>query len=195
MATSTYAQTDDAQSPTLAAYCSTVGGTPEQGRQATIGGTTGVTATASISCGAGQTDDLEISYECLLPTDAVSSAEDATITIDISLNSMNVDWDSCFICRVNSSDVNQETIGSATGLGITTNGNGGILSTTISCSAVTFAAGDYVIIALGFSETAGHSAVNIQMTPNQVFLLPFNAPVGGNAPLFYDHLRMMQGNS
>lgn len=173
MATSTYNQTNTAQACALNNYCSSSGGTIEAGRQAEIGATAGSTE-VTFSVAASQADDNEYSWEIILPASATSDADNATVRMNFTTGHMDVTWESCFICRVNSSCVNQETIGSGTALGIST--NAGAQSTVISCSAVTFSAGDKVIITCGFSNAGSHSARTIGVTPSSTHTLPFNAP-------------------
>ena len=191
MSTSNYVQTDTAQVCALTDYCSGTGGTIEQGRQAAIGGSVGSVA-ASFTVAAGAGDDNEFSFEVILPADALSSAENATIPINFTTGAMTAVLDAVFICRVNSSCVNQETIGSETGIAFAT--NGGSTTRTISCSAVTFAAGDKVIITLAFDETGGHSSQGVDVTPDQTMALPFNAPAGAGVgiPLLMRYYRQLR---
>ena len=171
--TVTYQQNDTAQACSLDNFCSTVGGTIEAGRQAEAGVSAGVTE-AVVSVGAGLTDDNHFSFECIVAAGTTGSAGDWTVNVNFSSGDMDVTWESCFVCRVNSSCVNQESIGSSTGLGIAT--NAGAQNTVISGSAVTLAAGDKVIITLGFTEAAGHSAGNVGITPSTTIVSPFVAP-------------------
>jgi hypothetical protein len=130
VATSSYVQRDTIQSAALNNYCSTVGGTIEDGRLASIGGTAG-TSPFSASVAASQTDDCELSYEIVLPSDPQGDADNATIPLRFTVGHMDATLESVFICRVNSSDVNQETIGSSTGLGLST--TSGTVTPVISC--------------------------------------------------------------
>ncbi len=173
MTTESYVQEDTAQGCALNNYCSAGGGTIEAGRQAVQSGSVG-SVEASFSVAASASNDNEFSFEIILPTDATSDADTAVIPINFTTGSMNAILESVYICRVNSSCVNQETIGSESGIGFAT--NGGSTTRNISCSAVTFAAGDKVIITLGFNETAGHSSQNVGITPDQTMSLPFLAP-------------------
>ena len=181
MATSDYVQTNSSQACALNNYCSAAGGTIEVGRVAEIGGSIGTTA-ANVTVGSAQSDDNEYSFECVLPTNAESSAENATVSLNFSLNSMNVTWASCWVCRVNSSCVNQETIGSNTSVALITNAGSGLLSTQVFCSSVAFAAGDKAIITIGLTETGGHASASVGVTPDQTMALPFNAPAGAGVP-------------
>lgn len=175
MATTDYTQNDTAQACALNNYCSGVGGTIEFGRQAEIGAGAGSTE-QTFTCAVSQADDNEWSFEVIIPTDVVNPTDttDAIINVNFTTGQMDLDWDSVFICRVNSSCVNQETIGSATGLGITT--NAGLQSTTVGMSAVTFAAGDKCIITLGISNANTMFTRDAGITPDQVLALPFNQP-------------------
>lgn len=175
MATTSYNMTDTAQSCALTSHCSTVGGTVEIGKQvsdATIG-----TGVAAFSVGPGLTDDVHFSYEVILVAGTTMDADDATIILNFTTGDMDVTWESVFICHRNSSCANITTLGSATGLGITS--NSGQQQTVVSCSSATFTTGDVVIIVCGFSESAGHSAGNIQVTMDQTMTLPWNPPVAG----------------
>ncbi len=176
MATESYVQNDTAQVCALNNYCSTSGGTIEAGRQAEQGvsaGSSEVTFTAS----AGQTDDNEFSFEVIIAEDSTSDADTASIPINFTTGAMTATLESIFICRVSSGCVNQETIGSSTGIGFAT--NDGLTTQNVTCSAVTFASGDKVIITLGFSETGGHSDQTVGITPDQTMSLPFIAPAPG----------------
>lgn len=173
MATSSYVETDTAQVCSLAQYCSGLGGTVEAGRQAEVGVSAG-SSEQTFSVAASATDDGEWSWEIILAASTTSDADTATIPINFTTGDMDVTLESVHICRVNSSCANQETIGSSSGLGLST--TAGVQSPTVSCSAVTFAAGDKPIIILGFSEAAGHSAGTIGITPDQTMTLPFNPP-------------------
>ena len=187
MATSNYVQTDTAQVCSLANFCHGTG-TPEFGNQAAIGGSVG-SGEDILTVAQSQTDSAEYSFEVILPTDAESSAEDASIPINFSTGNMNCVLQSVYICRVNSSCVSQEEIGSETSIAFAT--NGGDTTRTIACSAVTFAAGDKVLIVLGFSEAGGHSSSTCGITPSQTMALPFNAPAGAGIELFRRRLEYM----
>ena len=163
----TFQQNDTAQACALNNYCSTVGGTIEEGRQAESGASGGVTG-ADVSVAASQTDDTEFSFECIFPNGTTDGAGDWTVDVNFTAGHMDATWESCFICRVNSSCVNQEEIGSATGLGKTT--TGGQQNVVISGSAVTLANGDKVIVVLGFSNSGSHSAKTVTILPDATII-------------------------
>lgn len=173
MAISSYIENDTVQVCALNNYCSGLTGTIEAGRQAE-GGVSAGSSEQTFTVGAGVSDAPEFSFEVILAADTTSDADTATIPINFTTGAMNATLESVHICRVNSSCVNQETIGSSSGLGLPT--NAGIQSPTVSCSAVTFAAGDKVLIILGFSESGGHSGQTVGITPDQTMTLPFIPP-------------------
>ena len=187
MATSSYVENDTAQVCALNNYCSGLTGTIEAGRQAEGGVSAGSTE-QTFSVAASAADAPEWSWEIILAASTTSDTDTATIPINFTSGDMDVTLESVHICRVNSSCSNQETIGSSSSLGLAT--NAGLQSPTVSCSAVTFAAGDKVIIVLGFSEAAGHSAGTVGITPDQTMTLPFNPPAPTGFPQAFDHLAM-----
>ena len=83
---------------------------------------------------------------------------------------MNITLNSVFICRVNSSDVSQETIGSATGLGLvlTTAGN---IQITVVGTAQTPNVGDYINVVFVYTNAA-MTTQSFQFTPNQTINTP-----------------------
>lgn len=174
----TVQQTDTAQVCALNNYCSSVGGTIEAGRACSVGGTAG-TSEQTITIAASQADDNEFSFEWAVPAGYTWGAGNWTINVAFTTGNMDVTWESCFICRVNSSCVNQATIGSATGLGLATTTNP--QSTVISGSAQTPGAGDKVIITLGFSNANTMFSRTVGITPSQTIASPFTAPSAFNA--------------
>lgn len=186
---STFQQTDTAQVCALSAYCSSVGGTQETdtGRQATVGGSAGVTE-KTFSVATSQTDDIEFSFECVIPAGYSGDAGDWTVNVNFSTGNADATWESCFICRVSSGCVNQATIGSATGLGIAT--KSGPQSTVISGAAQTLSAGDKAIIVLGFSNASTMFARTVGITPSATITSPFSAPAAP-IPLKMHHYKTM----
>ena len=181
--TMTFQQTDTTQVCALSNYCSSVGGTIEAGRQASVGGTAGSTE-QTFSCAASQADDNEFSFECIVPAGSTWGSGDWTINVNFSTGNMDATWASCFICRVNSSCVNQATIGSATGLGIST--SAGAQSTVISGAAQTPSAGDKVIITLGFSNSNTMVARTVGITPSLTIVAAgFEAPAAAATAAYY----------
>ena len=166
-----FQENDTAQACALNNYCSTVGGTIEAGRQAEEGvgaGSSEVTFTVALS----QADDNEFSFELVFGNDVDGDSGTWTVRANFTTGNANATWESCFICRVSSGCVDQETIGSTTGLGIDT--SLGAASTTVSGSAVTLADGDKVIITLGFSNSNAHQNRTVGITPDRIIDSPFS---------------------
>ena len=182
--TMTFTQTDTAQVCALNNYCSSVGGTIEAGRQASVGGTAG-SVEATFTTATSQADDNEFSFECVVPAGSTWGAGDWTINVNFTTGNMNATWASCFICRVNSSCVNQATIGSATGLGLPT--SSGAQNTVISGAAQTPGAGDKVIITLGFSNADTMVARTVGITPSLTIVAAgFEAPAAAATAAYYN---------
>ena len=177
----TYVQTDTAQGCTLGVFCSTVAGTVEAGRQAQVGVSAG-SSEQTFTVSAGQTDDNEFSFECIVADGTTGSAGDWTVNVNFTTGTMTAIWDSCFICHVNSACSNQATIGNNTSIGFTT--NSGSTNTTVTGGAVTLTNGDVIIVTLGFSETGGHSNQTVGITPSVNIVSPFTPPVAGTRRIF-----------
>ncbi len=176
----TYQQTDTDQSDVcaVAAYCSTVGGTIETDRAKTaeVSGTAGTTE-VTFSNGILQTDDIEWSFLCIPTAGSTRNSGTWTVNVDFSTGAMTVTWESLFMCRLNSSCVNQETMASATSLGIAT--NAGNQSSTLEDPDGTFDVGDKVVFILGFSNTHEHSTSNVGITPSLTITSPWDEPAAG----------------
>lgn len=171
----TYQQNDTAQACTLANYCAPGGvGVVNTGRQAETGATAG-TSEASFTVTKDVLDQNRFSFECILETGTTGDSGTWTVRIDFSSGHMDVRWRSCFICRVSSGCVNQESIGNAQNLSKPT--NDGTQFTDVTGSAVTLAAGDKVIIVLRFDNTNTMFDRTIGITPSLVIDSPFT--VGG----------------
>ena len=96
-----------------------------------------------------------------------------TIRLNVTTSNMNHTWASVHICRVNSSCVNQESLGSASSLGISL-GTTGIKSANVTGSAATPGAGDKILIVLGFSTSSMNEQIS-DYTMNQNIDSPFTA--------------------
>ncbi len=166
-------QTDTAQSSTLNNYCSTSGGTIEAGRQAAVGGSVG-SSEQTFTVAAGAATDNEFSFECIIPDDSTTGSGTWTVPVNFTTGDMQVTLEEVWICQIRASS-NIATIGSNTSLGLST--SAGIQSPTVSGSAITFVNGDVAIVTLVFSESGGHSAGTIGVTPDQTITSPFTAPV------------------
>ena len=87
-------------------------------RQATVGGTAGSTGVQTTHNATADTRR-HWHFECIVPSGATWASGTWTIRFRVSSGNMSLTWDTAHICRVNSSNVNQATIGSATGLAST----------------------------------------------------------------------------
>lgn len=89
-----------------------------------------------------------------------------TIRWNVTTANMNVTWGSVFICRVNSSCLNQQTLGSSTSVAVSL-GTTGAKSTTVSVSAATSpSATDRIVIIYSlFASMAGQS---VTCSPSEI---------------------------
>jgi hypothetical protein len=141
-------------------------------RACTVGGTPGVGA-SFINIGSSQTNVVEKAFACDVASGVSWDAGTWTIRLNITASNMNLTWSQVYVCRINSTCVNQETIGSNTAVNISLSTTG-VKSTTVSGSAVTPSAGDKVLIVLAFTNGA-MSSQSAQYTPDQDIDSPFTA--------------------
>jgi hypothetical protein len=165
-----FTQTDNT-GVTEAAFCSGLSANGANGtRQATDGGSAGVTGVSVVINGSAAT--LRFFYFTLPVAAGINwNSGNWTVRINVTTGAANCTWETCHICRVNSSDVNQATIGSATGLGIAISGTGA-QSTTFSGAAQTPGVGDKVVIVLGVSNSNSCTRTS-GITPDQNIDSPF----------------------
>lgn len=98
---------------------------------------------------------------------------DWTVRINVSTAQASVTWSATYICRLNSSDVSQATIGSLTGQ-TTSMATTGVKTHTVAGAAQTPAAGDKVYIVAVLTAAANNRQIGI--TPDQLISSPFTAP-------------------
>ena len=98
-----------------------------------------------------------------------------TIGVPLNVTSANANaaLDEVFVCRLNSSDVSQATMGSVTGIAHTLSSIE-IITTNVTVSAQTPSVGDKVYIVLVFTTTGSPEA--FQWLPNQTITTPFTEP-------------------
>jgi len=175
MATIDLIQTDT--SKTAQAGCSGVSlssGTPAA-REMTDGGTAGVTE-VTLSLAANST---EVMWNDISDALVETTWADGTLTwrLNVTASNMAATLDAVYVCRFDSSDVSQETLGSSTsiGLGLATNQ---VESGTVTITAATTPA-DTDKIAIIFSITNGntHSAQSLGITPDQTINTPIERSV------------------
>lgn len=178
-----FTQTDTGGITSSNAFCSSASSGIRSGgpsRLCTVGGTAGSAPVAfglggeetnSIFGGAGAAHAGVL--ELTVPAGASWDAGDWTVRLNVTTTNMNMTITSCAVCRLNSSDVNQATIGETTGLSISL-GSSGVKTITVAGSAQTPSVGDKVVILFGgdnssMSAQAGAGVI----TPDQNIDSPF----------------------
>ncbi len=145
----------------------------QQGNTASVGGTAG-TVSNPIGMDASASRKIAVGWS-YTPGGSVSwNAGTWVVKLEISTANGNCTWTDCFICRTNSSNVNQATIGSATGINQGLGSTGVKTSPSISGAAQTPNAGDKVWIILAFSNTQG-TIQTFNYKSSQVISSPFTA--------------------
>lgn len=137
-----------------------------------VGGDGGTTSTVGIAGSATNT----IFSKLVIPASELSGVTGSsgtwTIRTEVTSANMNLTWSECYICRIDSSNVNQETIGSNASVGVSL-GTTGAKSTTVSGGAVTFSAGDKCAIFLVCSN-GSMNAQNVTIDLQQNIDSPFS---------------------
>src|SRR5262245_17206206 len=113
-----YAQTGTAAGAGSAVACSggtLIGGGQEKNSLCTIGGTAGGAVTVGGSQLDAETNQAGVMFEIVPTSSAVWSSGNFTVRLNVTTANANVTWTGTFICRLNSSNVSQATIGSLTG--------------------------------------------------------------------------------
>jgi hypothetical protein len=166
-----FQQTDTADSAPRAAYCSGLSvNTDSTGRQASYQGTPG-TGTYGVQLPANAKNLDAYWNQILIPAGVSWNAGTWTINIDVKQGATGVSLSSAYLCRVSSSNVNEAMIGSATGLNIDMSTTG-VKTFTIAGSAQTPAAGDFVELVVGLSNSTS-TTENLYWLPNQLIGSPF----------------------
>ncbi len=180
MATVILVQTDTAPTCTAAELCS--GLSDAQGpieQFATLGGSAG-----SAEDGSGNFPNASalvrrtLYFDCPGDTGWTTGAGTWVVRVNVSSGNAVIRLMEIHICRVNSSCANQETIGSLTGLNQATN-VAQPMSNNVSGSAVTLAAGDRIMVIVGFDNTADHGNQAIGVTPSVNIDTPWDDGVAG----------------
>lgn len=151
-------------------FCSGVGAIVNIEPVSTFGGTPG-SIEDTMFCASSETLVRMVNKIII---DSGTSWDSGTWTwrFNVTTANMNITLRSVYICRVNSSGVNQATIGSSTGLSVSL-GTTGVKSGTISGSAQTPNAGDYVVIVY-VTENGAMSTQSAGVTPDQLTDSPFS---------------------
>jgi hypothetical protein len=141
------------------------------------GGTPGESAD-SFGAGAGSSNQACVFWE-LAPDDGDSwDAGDYVVRINVTSGNSSLTWVATYVCRLNSSCVNQETIGNLTGQAIGL-GSTGVKSMTVAGSAVAPAAGDKIYIVCVFDSAGAHGNNTAQLVPDQLIDTPLTAAAAG----------------
>lgn len=172
-----YTQSDTSWSPSDGG-CS--GGTVGQAIPRTcndggIAGSTPVSATVTASA-----TEVNIFFKCIIAASTAWNSGTWTWRVNITTSNMNLTLDSIYICRLNSSGVNQETIGSSTGLGVSL-GSTGVKSGTISGIETTPVVGDFIAI-FGIVVNGAMTNQAFSATPDQNIDSPFGIANTGLLP-------------
>src|SRR4029453_16424859 len=158
-----------------------IGGGQEQECLCTVGGTAGgavVVGGSQFDAGAGQAG---VMFE-IAPTNTIWAAGSWTFRLNVTTANATVTWTDTYICRLNSANVSQATIGSLTGQ-TTSLSTTGVKTHTVTGAAQTPAASDKVYIVLVFNCTGANQTLGV--TFNQNIDSPFEVPTP-LAPTFSD---------
>jgi hypothetical protein len=183
-----FTQTDNSSGCANGSYCTgrTSGGAAT-GRLATVGGTPGGAPAGAFFDVAGDAANLAENHMiCDIPVGTSGDAGTWTVRVNITTSNMNLTITEIHICRVNSC-LNQETIGSATGLSISL-GSTGVKTQTVTGAAVTLAAGDDALVSFVLSN-GSMTLQQANLTLDQNIDSPFTAVTQS---LVYDPCRAMR---
>lgn len=175
-----FVQTDTSSEASIAAYCSGggagIGATADS--LASIGGTPGTTPqTVGVSPGDNNIYAVIVDYGQRStwggPTGTASGNATLKLNVSTGTGTTGEPVSKVSLCRLNASDVNQETIGENTSPGHTL--IGGVLTTTVACSEASFAEDDRLVAIYLVSKPTGMSPVSPQITPDQTDSIPLQA--------------------
>jgi hypothetical protein len=172
-----YNQTGSASGAGEIAACSgaTVIGTQAQNCLCTIGGSAG----GALTVGGTQFDigtNLAAVMMEIVPAAGVTwSSGTWTVRLNVTTLNANITWTATYICRLNSSNVNQATIGSLTAQTTSLGSTGVKTHSVTNGSSQTPGAGDKAYIVCVFS-VANSNNQSFGWTPNQAIDTPLTAP-------------------
>jgi hypothetical protein len=178
-----YQETDTTSVCGRGTYCSGLSlnsgtGTNHAELQATFGAAPG-SASFTLGLAASQTTVIGWHFELAITHGENWLGGTWTVRLNINTANSNVTWTNVDICRVSSGCVNQASIGSTSGLGISL-GSTGVKTATVTGSAQTPSANDKVIILLGFTNAAA-SAQNTVIVDDQLIDSPFSFAMDDDA--------------
>lgn len=162
-------QTDT--STTLAQACSAIAVSGGGARAASPTGTLGSGAVSTNNQNSG-THNAKIGFEWTPDSGTTWGAGTWTIRLNVTTGNNNLQIQNIYVCRVNSSGVNQATIGSLTSQNVTA--SAGVKTFNVTGAAQTPSAGDQVRIVLTVQNSSGVMNQSFSWTANQVIDTPFS---------------------
>lgn len=170
-----FTQTDVAANASAeAALCSALSENADEESALCAEGASAGSVEKTITSDASASELTALYFECTVAAGVSWGAGLWTVRFNLTTANHQITWDSVYICRVNSSYVNQATIGSATSLGQVLSSTG-TKSTTVSGAGQSPSVGDIVIVVFAFSN--GNSCPqDIGVTPSLNIDSPFTAP-------------------
>ena len=176
-----FTETDTASACAVGAYCSPdSAATTTFTRQATDGGTPGVTAVFGKLPG-DSTKHFAGNFECVVAAGVSWDAGTWVVRINITQAQANFTWEDSYICRVSSGCVNQATIASLLNQAISLATTGVKTMTIPGGLAQSPAVGDKVIVVLVW-KNAGAMALTVNVLPDQNIDSPFIAGAAAAPP-------------
>lgn len=178
----TFTQTDTDPAFTDVACSAATEGAVSTSRTCSVGGTPG---SGSSTVGGGTFDTgltrAMIFFKCVVPADTTWGAGDWTVNVNVTTAQASVTWTATYICRMNSSDVSQETLGSLTGQTTSMATTGTKTHTVNQAGTATPSVGDYAYIVVILTAAANNRT--IAYTPSLTHVAAgYTAPVVEGSP-------------
>lgn len=173
-------QVDTAPEFAAGAYCSGLSAGANAGvvNRATQGGSAGVTED-SVTVNNGETNVRYLYYECDIPSGYDGAAGTWVVRINQSSGTVaSGGYASVYVCRVNSSGTNQETLGSNTSTGADFSATGVKTINVSQASGSTFSAGDKVMVVVGLTGPTTMVPFIFGITPDQIITAPGSVSSG-----------------
>lgn len=164
-----YVQSDTVAPAGTIAACSGAAVQNAVARLAALGGSAGSTQVTSTPRNVRASAMMEFTPAA----DVVWNAGSWSIPWNVTNANANATLEEVHVCRLNSSNVSQATIGSTTGIG-TALSSTGVITTNVTGSAQTPSAGDKVYIVFVFDTNGSPQAIG--WTPDQTITTPFTLP-------------------
>jgi hypothetical protein len=185
MATS-FRQTDAASTcGDASVYCSGGSGTgSNEDRACIVGGTAG-TSEITISLGVSATNQNKLWFEMDNIDDYDGASGTWTVNLDVTTTNHQLEWEAIYICRINSSCTNQETLGSTTGIAQLLTATP-LTQTVTQSSSTTITAGDKIMVICVFNNA--QAMVNAAgITPSLLIDAPGTIEGEAGGQHYYHH--------